>query len=124
MTLKVQELEFHNGLWLGLISGVDPGSDHLPVLDVSLHGEPVDAVQVVRSQDTDDLHLHIPIPPLAVGSGVHSFVITEHKGAEILARFTLVGGDLVDQDLRAEIDLLKAELDLLKRAFRLHCSQT
>ncbi|MDA8740151.1 hypothetical protein N9M73_03340 [Rhodobacteraceae bacterium] len=47
-----------------------------------------------------------------------------NKKAEVLARFTLIGGDLVDQDLRAEIDLLRAELDLLKRAFRRHCADT
>ncbi|MDG2295561.1 MAG: hypothetical protein P8L41_07715 [Paracoccaceae bacterium] len=124
MTLKVQELEFKNGLWLGLVSGVAPGSDHLPVFDVTLHGEPVDAAKVIRTQDTDDLHLHIPIPPSAVGAGVHSFVITEYESCEVLARFTLIGGDLVDQDLRAEIYLLRAELDLLKRAFRRHCADT
>ena len=91
---------------------------------MTLHGEPVDAAKVIRTQDTDDLHLHIPIPPSAVGAGVHSFVITEYESSEVLARFTLIGGDLVDQDLRAEIYLLRAELDLLKRAFRRHCADT
>lgn len=124
MTLKVQELEFNNGLWQGLITGVLPNSDHLPMFDVTLHGEPVDTFQVCQSQDTDELHLHISIPPSAVGAGAHSFVITEHEKSEVLARFTLIGGDLVDQDLRAEIDLLQAELDLLKRAFRRHYAES
>jgi hypothetical protein len=30
----------------------------------------------------------------------------------------------LDEDIRAEVDLLRAELDLLKRAFRRHCSET
>lgn len=49
MTLKVQEFEFKNGLWLGLVSGLAPGSDHLPVFGVTLHGEPVVAAKVIRA---------------------------------------------------------------------------
>ncbi|MGB1426130.1 MAG: hypothetical protein ACPG6T_06550 [Paracoccaceae bacterium] len=124
MTLEITQIKFSHGVWQGLISGAAPGTDHLPKFDVTLHEEPVDAVQVIRTQDTDELHLQITIPPSAVGSGVHSFVITEHQSLDVLARFTLIGGDLAEQDLRAEIDILKAELELLKRAFRRHCVET
>ena len=124
MTLEITQIKFSQGVWQGLISGAAPGTDHLPKFDVTLHEEPVDTVQVIRTQDTDELHLQITIPPSAVGSGVHSFVITEHQSLDVLARFTLIGADLAEQDLRAEIDLLKAELELLKRAFRRHCVET
>ena len=124
MTLEITQIKFSQGVWQGLISGAAPRTDHLPKFDVKLHEEPVDNVQVIRTQDTDELHLQITIPPSAVGSGVHSFVITEHQSLDVLARFTLIGGDLAEQDLRAEIDLLKAELELLKRAFRRHCVET
>jgi hypothetical protein len=30
----------------------------------------------------------------------------------------------MEEDIRAELDLLRAELDLLKRAFRRHCVET
>jgi hypothetical protein len=30
----------------------------------------------------------------------------------------------MEDDLRAEVDLLRAELDMLKRAFRRHCLET
>ena len=124
MTLEITQIKFSRGVWQGLISGAAPGTDHLPEFDVTLHEEPVDTVQVTRRQDTDELHLQINIRPSAVGSGVHSFVITEHQSLDVLARFTLIGGDLAEQDLRAEIDLLKAELELLKRAFRRHWVET
>ena len=124
MTLEITQIKFSQGVWQGLISGAAPRTDHLPKFDVTLHEEPVDTVQVIRTQDTDELHLQITIPPSAVGSGVHSFVITEHQSLDVLARFTLIRGDLAAQDLRAEIDLLKAELELLKRAFRRHCVET
>ena len=124
MTLEITQIKFSQGVWQGLISGAAPGTDHLPKFDVTLHEEPVDTVQVIRRQDTYELHLQITIPPSAVGSGVHSFVITEHQSLDVLARFTLIGGDLAEQDLRAVIDLLRADLELLKRAFRRHCVET
>jgi hypothetical protein len=30
----------------------------------------------------------------------------------------------LEEDIRAEVSLLRAELDLLKRAFRRHCAET
>ena len=37
---------------------------------------------------------------------------------------TIVTGVAMEDDVRAEIDLLRAELDMLKRAFRRHCLET
>ena len=45
-------------------------------------------------------------------------------GGEVLASFTLVAGVPLEEDLRAEISLLRAELDLLKKAFRRHVTET
>ena len=41
-----------------------------------------------------------------------------------LASFTVVMGQPLDEDIRAEMALLRAELDMLKRAFRRHCVET
>ena len=71
----------------------------------------VEAIQVTGSPDKGDVRLHITIPQSAVCAGVHSFVITKHESLEVLERFVLIGGDLSGQDLRAEVDLLRAELD-------------
>ena len=39
-------------------------------------------------------------------------------GAVQLAHLTLIAGEMVDCDLRAELDLLRSELDLVKRELR------
>ena len=39
-------------------------------------------------------------------------------GAQRLGHLPLIAGEVLDDDLRAEIDLLRAEIDLLKREFR------
>ena len=41
-----------------------------------------------------------------------------------LGDFTLIAGEPLADDLRAEVELLRAELDMLKRAFRRHCLET
>ncbi|MEI4485001.1 hypothetical protein V8J36_02275 [Frigidibacter sp. MR17.14] len=62
----------------------------------------------------------VPIPPQILSDGVQTVLVRLRGAPEALARFTIVTGQPLDEDLRAEIDLLRAELDLLKRAFRQH----
>jgi hypothetical protein len=42
----------------------------------------------------------------------------------VLDRITLMAGTPLDEDLRAEIALLRDELELVKRAFLRHISDT
>jgi hypothetical protein len=66
----------------------------------------------------------VPIPAELLSDGVQTFVIRQDGQAEVLASFAVIAGAMVDTDLRAELDLLRAELDMLKRAFRRHCVET
>jgi hypothetical protein len=45
-------------------------------------------------------------------------------GAGSFGAFAIVTGEPLDDDIRAELDLLRAELEMLKRAFRRHCLET
>ena len=62
--------------------------------------------------------LRVPIPAWALNEGVQTFVV--QAGGERLAQFTLIAGQPLEEDIRAEVSLLRAELDLLKRAFQRH----
>jgi hypothetical protein len=42
----------------------------------------------------------------------------------LLGSFSIVAGDALAEDIRAELSLLRAELDMLKKAFRRHCVET
>lgn len=42
---------------------------------------------------------------------------------EVLDRITLMSGAPLDEDIRAEVALLRDELEMLKRAFRRHCAE-
>lgn len=109
------------GIWEGLLTG----AKDTPAIEV-LHLEmPIDGVRVIAvAGRVDQWAVQIPIPVQLLGDGVQTFVIRDRASAENLAHFTVIAGAGMDQDLRAEVDLLRAELDLLKRAFRRHCVET
>ena len=68
------------------------------------------------------LRLELPIAVLSDGMQTVLFVNAETD--ETLASATILAGDVLAEDIRAEMDLLRAELDMLKRAFRRHCVET
>jgi hypothetical protein len=55
---------------------------------------------------------------------VQTFLITDTATDETLNSFSLLSGDALAGDSRAEITLLREELDMLKGAFRRHCVET
>ncbi len=59
-----------------------------------------------------------PIPVAAIREGVQTFVIAEKGAGTALAAFTIIAGEPLAEDIRAEIDLLRAELELMKTALR------
>ena len=60
------------------------------------------------------------MPPHLFNDGLQTFVVSDESGATVTS-FSLLAGDALADDLRAEINLLRNELDLLKKAFRQHC---
>ncbi len=69
-----------------------------------------------------DFAVKVPIPAEVLSEGVQTLLV--RHGSETLAHFTIITGVAMEDDVRAEIDLLRAELDMLKRAFRRHCLET
>ena len=69
-------------------------------------------------------HVRLRIPADVLTDGVQTFLIADTKTDRTLDSFTIITGEPLDDDLRAEIDLLRAELDMLKKAFRRHCLET
>ncbi len=66
----------------------------------------------------------VPIPAELLSDGVQTFVVRDGQSGARLGQFTIVTGVPLEDDIRAEVDLLRAELDMLKRAFRRHCLET
>ena len=69
-------------------------------------------------------HLKFYIPADVLTDGVQTFLIIDKATSETLDSFTIITGEPLNDDLQAEIELLRAELDMLKKAFRRHCLET
>lgn len=55
---------------------------------------------------------------------MQTIIISDAVQDEQLATITLMAGEALGDDMRVEVDLLRAELDMLKRAFRRHSLET
>ncbi len=114
---NLSAVRFENGIWEGHLSGQDK-----PDLRVCYLDQDVEGIEI--SELENGWLLRIPVPLAAVADGVHTVVIHD-QGADVkLGDFTLIAGSVVEHDLRAEVELLRAELDMLKRAFRRHCRES
>ncbi len=111
------------GIWEGALtsSGMAKGK---PEIVVTHLGNQVEGVQITEDAPQKRWVLRIPIPSKAISDGVQTFLITEATGGELLDKISVIAGDVLADDILAELDLLRAELDMLKRAFRRHCVET
>ncbi|MCA0940415.1 hypothetical protein LCM08_09730 [Salipiger pacificus] len=112
---------FREGVWHGLLSG-PAGSQ--PEIAVTLDDAPLRGVTLTQMDARGQWALEVPVPLEAVGDGVRTFLISEAASGVLLESFTLIAGEPMGEDIRAEMSLLRAELDMLKRAFRRHCLET
>jgi len=118
---RLTKTRIRAGVWEGVLSG----GDVLPRLEVLLLERPISGVVVEPVIGrAGEWAVRVPIPADVLTEGVQTFVIRETGGGETLAHFTIITGVAMEDDMRAEVDLLRQELDMLKRAFRRHCLET
>jgi hypothetical protein len=104
------------GVWEGALSGAGSAA---PVVEALHAGRVVEGVEVAPLPGkAGQFTVRVPIPAWALNEGVQTFVL--QSDGVTLAQFTLVAGQPLEEDIRAELSLLRAELDLLKRAFQRH----
>ena len=122
--MTVTATRMKEGVWEAILRR-EKEEDHadLPKVSVTLDNREVGGVQVIPDQDGGYV-LRVPVPKEAISDGVQTFLIRNGADDSKLGHFTLIAGETMADDLRAEVELLRAELDMLKRAFRRHCLET
>ena len=118
--LQFINTQIKGGVWQGDL--LEAG-EMQPVLQVTHLGQPLDQVSYAWDKAHGAWRVTIILPPSLLSDGVQTCVISDATGAS-LASFSIICGDALSDDLRAEIGLLRAELDLLQKAFRKHCAET
>ena len=119
-TYTLTKTRLHAGVWEGILTGTGPDE---PVLCVTHQGVALTGMTAEYDATENQWMVAIPIPAKLISDGVQTFVMSDTNG-HTLASFTLLAGDALAEDIRAEVDLLRAELDLLKSAFRTHCNNS
>ena len=113
-----------HGVWTGTLSFHGQGEGILPALSAIHQEQALEGLKVEPSPDAQGWLVSLPIPPELITDGVTTILLTDDTTGDRLFVITLLAGDAVAEDIRAEVDLLRAELDMLKRAFRRHCAET
>lgn len=122
MTLTATRLS--EGVWQGLLTGAEGDGSGPPQIAVTHLGTLLDGVELREGPQPGQWLLRVAIPPESISDGVQTYLIRDVRGDRVLGSFTLLAGDALSHDIRAEITLLRDELDMLKRAFRRHCLET
>jgi len=121
--LTLTKTRIQAGVWEGVL--VVSGEQIQPQLDVIHQTQALEGVEVVEDTNAPGrFTVRVPIPRELLYDGVQTFVMSDRASGDRLASFSIVTGQPIEDDIRAEIDLLRAELDMLKRAFRRHCLET
>ncbi len=122
--ISLTRMRLAEGVWEGLLATareVPPRLRLRHLDDVVGEPETIDA-SAIGGAGRWLVRFKIPIERLS--DGVQTFVIEDAETGDALAEETLIAGEVLADDLRAEVSLLRAELDMLKRAFRRHCSES
>ncbi|MDT0681390.1 hypothetical protein RM543_01740 [Roseicyclus sp. F158] len=123
MTLTLGASALRAGTWIATLEG--DGRSDPPRLTAESAGEALPAPDVTADPGRPGTwEARLAIPAELLSDGVRTIVVRDEETGDMLASFAIVAGAPLDEDLRAEIDLLRAELDMLKGAFRRHCLES
>ena len=93
--------------------------------------EAVHLVRVLGGVEVSEMESHpghhlvgLDLPTSVLSDGVQTVNLRSAADHEVLDRITILAGEPLEHDIRAEIVQLREELELLKRAFRRHCVET
>lgn len=125
--LNVTQARLFEGVWEGMLTGVSddrPPEDAPPSIEVTHRRTTLPGVEVIAAEGHEGWLLRVPVPPQTLSDGVQTYLIRDAQSGRNLASFAILAGDVLGDDIRAEVALLRDELELLKRAFRQHCLET
>ena len=123
--MTLTRMRLAEGVWEGLLSVRDASVPHLRLRH---RDQDLGALETTEAgQDANGIarwRVRFQLPVERLSDGVQTFVVEDADTGDALAHETVIAGEVLDDEVRAEVMLLRAELDMLKRAFQRHCSET
>lgn len=96
-----------------------------PELEIHFLDASIGDVSVTPDPDAKRTwNVRAQIPPHSINEGVQTYILRDAATGDTLDSFAIVCGEPLQEDVRAEIALLRAELDMLKASFRRHVVET
>ncbi|WP_434289504.1 hypothetical protein [Celeribacter sp. SCSIO 80788] len=112
------------GIWEGELH-VPEAVNTLPEIEVTYLDQPVQGHTLSEDPEREGVwFFRFAVPSELLNDGMQTFVFSDRDTGQVLNSLTLMAGDVLAEDIRSEMDLLRQELDMLKRAFRRHCIET
>lgn len=121
--VTLSKTRLFEGVWEGVLN-TGASDAAAPKITVTHLQEALPDVSLSGGSEPGEWLVRIPVPAEKIADGVQTFVISDSRTGETLDSFSIVAGDALSDDIRAEVNLLREELDMLKRAFRRHCLDT
>lgn len=106
------------GVWEGVLTG----TEGRPALEVRWLDREIAEVTLAPLGE-GRWGVRIVLPAELLSEGVQTVVIRDRATGDRLDSLALVCGAPLEDDIRAELALLREELELLKRAFRRHVAE-
>lgn len=113
MVWTLERVSVSQGEYRGLLRGEGPP----PEVEAVLDGAQVPGVMITAVPDTPGTwQVTCPVPAEMVSDALR--VLTFQAGGDVLDTLAVAAGGMVEADVRAEIEVLRAELALVKKALR------
>ncbi len=122
--MTLTRMRLTGGVWEGLLATAKDARPRLWLRHRDdVIGEPEMVSTTPQNASAAEWFVRFRLPLDRLTDGVQTFIVEDADTGDALAHETIIAGDVLDNDLHAEVALLRAELDLLKRAFRRHCNE-
>lgn len=123
--ITLTRMRLTGGVWEGILATAKGVKPRLTIRHRDeLIGEPEVTAATLPGAPPGQWLVRFRLPLERIADGIQTFVVENAETGDALAHETIIAGDALNEDLHAEMDLLRAELDMLKRAFRRHCAET
>ena len=95
-----------------------------PAVEARYGDTVLEGLEIAHTEEAGRFNVSLRLPAHMMTEGWHTILFVNLETGETMTSFSVLVGDALAEDMRAEVELLRAELDMLKKAFRRHCVET